>query len=86
VVAVVLALLCQFYSFAGCVIPNASTGVPQVVFPNTGVALDFQTIIVWCFVVHQEKLRMYLFLVANVKYMSGRRGAVRAEWSRTCGL
>jgi hypothetical protein len=41
VVAAIPALLSQFYSFVGCIVPNASTGVPKVVCPNAGVALEF---------------------------------------------
>jgi hypothetical protein len=43
VVAVVPAFLFLFYFFAGRIVPNASTGVPQVVYPNVGVALNFET-------------------------------------------
>jgi hypothetical protein len=38
------AFLSQFYSFTVRVVPNASTGVPQGVFPNAGGALDFETV------------------------------------------
>jgi hypothetical protein len=50
VVAAVPALLSQFYSFAGCTIPNASTGMPRSSVPTRAWCSIFRqsVVVFWC--------------------------------------